>query len=365
MNDYQKKENILSKIYSDFKNPGSLSSVTKLYNAAVKFNKSISLEDVKYFLQGEASHTLHIQPCRRFKRRPFLYHRPGLFILSDVAYMKDYAKTNSPYLLFLLDGFSRFLTVYPLQTLRTIDVKHCFEDFLNKSIYKYSYCFTDEGKEFTSSIMQRFFTKHNIKWYTTKNKEIKCSQVERVIKTIKIKISKFITYTKNDDYTSHLNDLVSCYNHSPHSSLIMKSPVDVHLMSTHNEYFPFARKIFTLYGKKIKSVSIPHSEGTVVRIIAHQRMFSRSFHEQATKELFTINKINRNHTPLTYSLIDLNKEDVDGIFYHKELVPVRDRGFYNIKVLKKKKIHGRMKYLVKYIDYPSSSEEWIDEKNLE
>ena len=365
MSDLQKKEELLSKIYSDFKNPGSLSSTAKLYNEAIKVDDSITLEDVKYFLRGEASHTLHQQPCRRFKRRPILYVRPGLCILLDVAYMKDYSKDNSPYLLFLMDGFSRFLTIYPLKTLRTTDVKHCFEDFLNKSIYKYSYCFTDEGKEFTSSIMQRFLTKQNIKWYTTKNKDIKCSPIERVIKTIKIKLSKLITFTKSEDYTSHLNDIVSCYNHSPHSSLMKKTPVDVHLMSSHNEYFPFTRKIFTMYGKNMKSVSKQHPLGTVVRLFSQKNLFSRSFHEQATKELFTINRINHEHTPVTYTLIDLNNVKIDGIFYHKELIPVRNRGVYSIKVLKKKKVRGRMKYLVEFIDYPSSPKEWIDEKNLE
>ena len=88
---------------------------------------------------------------------------PGHTLMGDVAYMKPYEKENVPYLLALRDGYSRNLSVYPLESLKSSDVDRILNEFLNTSIYKYEKNFTDEAVEFTSKLAKKMLKK-NIKF---------------------------------------------------------------------------------------------------------------------------------------------------------------------------------------------------------
>ena len=108
--------------------------------------------------------------------------------MGDVAYMKPYEKENVPYLLVLIDGFNRYLSVYLLESLKSSDVDRILNEFLNTSIYKYEKNFTDEAVEFTSKLAKKMYRKkHQVHLYTTLSKTIKVTPVVHVILTLKIK----------------------------------------------------------------------------------------------------------------------------------------------------------------------------------
>jgi hypothetical protein len=78
-----------------------------------------------------------------------------------------------------------------------------------------------------------------------------------------------------------------------------------------------------------------------------------------TRELFKVSKVN-DTVPVTYNLVDLNNEPIEGTFYAEELQKidksVLDEPFKIEKVIKKSK----GKSLVKYLGYPDSFNQWID-----
>jgi hypothetical protein len=82
-----------------------------------------------------------------------------------------------------------------------------------------------------------------------------------------------------------------------------------------------------------------------------------------TRELFKVSKVN-DTVPVTYNLIDLNNEPIEGTFYAEELQKidksVLDEPFKIEKVIRKSK----GKSLVKYLGYPDSFNQWIDSKEL-
>ena len=47
-----------------------------------------------------------------------MFKCPGHALLADVPYMKLNENENVPYLLIIMDGYSRYLSVFPLQTLK-------------------------------------------------------------------------------------------------------------------------------------------------------------------------------------------------------------------------------------------------------
>ena len=126
--------------------------------------------------------------------------------------------------------------------------------------------------------------------------------IERVIKTIKLRIYKYLTYSRGEKYSSILTDLVDSYNLSPHKGLLGESPLDVHLMFQDDEILSFTQRINRFHSSKNKSVGFILSPVTVVRLTSSDRVFMRSFFTQATDELFRVKTVNRHHTPITYKL---------------------------------------------------------------
>ena len=106
--------------------------------------------------------------------------------------------------------------------------------------------------------------------------------------------------------------------------------------------------------------------GRTVRIADENRNapFRRGFTIQNTYEIFKIRSVDKTQKPAAYYLEDLNGEEIKGIFYREELVPVSLPELYDIKVLRRKKVRGRTKYLVKWIGYPDQFNSWVDESHI-
>ena len=57
-------------------------------------------------------------------------------------------------------------------------------------------------------------------------------------------------------------------------------------------------------------------------------------------------------------LEDLERMSLEGRFYIHEIVRARDTGVYFVKIIKKKKMNGKFKYLISWPEYPNASNEW-------
>ena len=91
------KNEVLERLYYDIKLPSGLSGVQRLYSAAKAQNHRINLQDVKTFLSGQISHTLHKVTDKKFARRKILAPKPKVIISSDVADMRLLGKYNKGY----------------------------------------------------------------------------------------------------------------------------------------------------------------------------------------------------------------------------------------------------------------------------
>ena len=71
-------------------------------------------------------------------------------------------------------------------------------------------------------------------------------------------------------------------------------------------------------------------------------------------------KVNRTR-PVTYHLTDLMNEKIAGKFYAQELIKAKTPEFYQIeKILDTKKTkRGGVRYLVKWVGYPSKFNQWV------
>lgn len=354
----------MDKIYSDLDNPAGLGSIKKLYDEMRKRNSKITKEDVKKFLKKQHSYTLTKVTKNKFPRRKFLFPFPGHTLVADVAYVKYYP-TNKPYLLVLLDGYSRYAFVFELASLKSTDVRDALKRFFDDTTHSWKRLLSDDGVEFKNKLVMNLLKTHGVIRYSTLQREIKASIAERFIKTLKDKISRFVIHFNTEEFSKKLQKIVNTYNLTPHRSLMFKSPTDVFLLTDWHDIKTFSVLLYKKHLVKGRSVSKALSTGTVVRIKNWRGSFTRTYHLQNSRELFRVDSVNFHHVPITYNLKDLEGKKILGIFYKEELTEVDDSGLYEIKVLKTRKRKGKVEYLVKYVHFPDSKAEWIQSKMIE
>ena len=170
--------------------------------------------------------------------------------------------------------------------------------------------------------------------------------VERFIRKLKTKIYKYMLLVSQNVYIDKLVDIVDEYNNTYHRAIKMK-PVDV----KDNTYIDFKNEINDRDPK--------FKVGDHVRISKYKNIFAKRYTPNWSEENFVISKI-KNTVPWTYVINDLNGEEITGTFYEKELQKTNQKEFRTEKMIKRKDD----KLYVKWKDYNSLFNSWIDKKDL-
>ena len=140
--------------------------------------------------------------------------------------------------------------------------------------------------------------------YSTYN-EGKSVVAERFIITLKNKLYKHMTVTGKNVYYNDLDDAVSEYNNTKHSTIKMKP-----------KYVGDNNK--RVYIDEHNEKSARYNVGDRIRISKFKNIFAKGYTPNWSKEIFIVNKIN-DTVPYTYNLKDLNDEEIIGSFYDRGL----------------------------------------------
>ena len=365
----------LDNLYTDIKNPSSFGSKIKLFEAAKKIYPDIKLSDIESFLKTQDSYTLHGNVPRKFLRRQVIVRRPGILLsgdLCDMTHLKEYNK-NIRYLAFFIDCYSRKLDIIPLEDKKGITLAKVIDNFLTKNKFNYKLFWTDSGSEYINLHTMKVYDSHKIKHYTTYDRLIKASFVERSIQTIKHKIYRILTHFNTNKYIDILSDIVNTYNITAHRGLCGLTPNEVHSMSDMKKLDALTIKMmdqkFRNYGgiykrdfKKSLSLVKELAINTPVRLLIAETEdnFQKSFKQIYTTEIFLIDKIDRETVPVTYYLRDLKDQKIKGQVYRHQLKEtVIPKHFPIEKVLRTRKVNGQTEYLVKFKGYSDDFNEWV------
>ncbi|WP_316399566.1 transposase family protein, partial [Bradyrhizobium sp. 33ap4] len=109
--------------------------------------------------------------------------------LADVSKYKRYNRGHR-YLLVVIDTLSRFLYVLPIKTKRPQDVKKAFVRIFRGGNVPV-HLLTDRGREFHNRVLSDLFRKKGINHYSTYS-DMKAASAERVIRTIKVRLFRFL-----------------------------------------------------------------------------------------------------------------------------------------------------------------------------
>ena len=200
----------------------------------------------------------------------------------------------------------------------------------------------DKGSEFYNNSFKKWLKDNDIEMYN----EGKSVVAERLIRTSKNKIYKYITSISKNVYINKLDEIVDEINNTYHRTIKMKR-FDV----KDNTYIDFEKEI----NDKDPKIEV----GDHVRISKYKHIFAKGYTPNWSEEVFVISKI-KNTVPWTYVINDLNGEEIIGAFYEKELQKTNKKELKIEKMIKRK----GDKLCVKWKGYDNSFNSWVDKKDL-
>ena len=198
----------------------------------------------------------------------------------------------------------------------------------------------DKGSEFYNTFIKKWLKNNDIEMYSIHN-EGKSVIAEKFIRTLKTKIYKYMTSVSNK-----LDDIVGECNNAYHRKIKMK-PIYVK-DNTYNDF-----------KKEVNDKDSKSNVGDRVRISKYKNIFAKGSAPNWSEEVFVISKI-KNIVPWTYVINDLNRKEITGTFYEKELQKTNQQDFKIENVIKRK----GDKLFVKWKGYDGSFNSWIDKKDL-
>ena len=320
---------------------------SKVYNF---FGSKVSGSGAKVISENEQlANELHKPIIRKFeKRRVYSTFKDNIWSV-DLADMQLLSKYNKGirFLLCVTDIFSKYAWVVPLKVKKGISIVKAFQNILKQSNSKRkpNKIWVEKGSEFYNAYFKKWLRDNDIVIYSTHN-EGKSVVAERFIRTLKIKIYKYMTSISKNVYINKLDDIADEYNNTYHTTIKMK-PIDV----KDNTYINIS--------KEINNKDPKFKVGDRVRISKYKNIFAKGYMPNWSEEVFIIKKV-KNTVPWTYVINDLNGEEIIGRFYQKELQKANQEDIRIEKVIRRK---GDKLY-VKWKGYDNSFNSWIDKANL-
>ena len=164
---------------------------------------------------------------RKFNKRRVQSLLIGNIWAADPAHIQLISKFNKGirFLLCVINIYSKYARGITLKDKKYITITNAFQEILKESTSKPNKIWVDKGIEFYNRSMKTWLEKKAIEIYSTHN-EGKSFVAEIFIRTLKNKISKYMTSISKNVYIDKLDGIVNKYNNTSHSTIKMK-PVDV------------------------------------------------------------------------------------------------------------------------------------------
>ena len=333
---------LLEQYYYNVNNPGAYSSAKKLYRVLQKrYPNRFSLTYIQKWLTGVDSYSVLKQVRRKFRTPNVRVTYIDEQFDADLTSVQNIAKENDGinYLLFVIDIFTRYLWIVPLRDKTAQSVlKGLKKIFLERKPQKFR---SDMGTEFDNKHVKKLMKDNDIYFFTTKNQP-KANYVERVQRTFKVLMYRYLRKKRSYRYIDDLQKLVNNYNNTPHRSLNYIAPANV---TKEKEADLWAHMYLKKTGKTRKNAApFRFKVGEYVRISYLKEPFRRSYQQQYSTEIFKVKQRYRHQGVPVYKLSDWNDQEIKGTFYNAELNKVdknADSLFYIDKVLKRRKRNGK------------------------
>lgn len=357
---FQSKEECVNHLKENYSNPSHPIAFSGIVNIYKYYKGLLKPKDIEKILASFDTYTLRRQ-YKNLKRNPNFSHFKRYQFQIDLIDIQSYAKWNDnvKYILSAIDTFTRKAWVRPCKDKTSNEVLNAFKSILSEAEKIPHTLVSDRGKEMTNKIFLDFCRKNKIIYFHNYT-SVHAPLVERFNQTFQKKLYKFLSHNETRRYIDNLQDFVDSYNESEHSTIEM-TPNEAERDDNNEKLnYTLSRK-----NEKIKREKPKYEVNQLVRIALQKGAFHRGYNEQSNIEVFNIYKIKTTLPKPIYLLETYDKsEKLTGGFYAHELTPVNSDIFKVEKVLKQRKVRGKVQYFVKWKGYDSSNNSWIDKKDV-
>ena len=334
------------------------------YRRVKEHNPTLRKEAISEYLDGNDIYTRFKQHRNTKKFSPIYVFRKRELFQADVVFFtdKDMVKVNTGfrYLFTCIDCFTKKAWVYPLKSNNCDAILRCFQDILSKCGDKPERLNSDRGSELICKKFENFLAEQNIFHYLAYS-ERKCPIIERFNLTLQNIIYKMMAKERTLKWTSFIDKAMHIYHNRLHSTIQMTP-----LQAEEDENEQVVRKNLLLYfhkrgGKKKKPKF--HVNDTV-RIWKKRNTFHRGYDENFSREYFKIINVKINLPVPRYQLEDSKGDVIIGSFFEEELVRYTPPSIFEIEVIDERKRGRKKEYLIHYMGYPKSMDEWMGKEKL-
>lgn len=346
-----------------------------------KKGKSLNAAEKKKiydWLAAQDAYTLHKPVKRRFPRLYYNLRNLDDVWEIDIAVLTSLEKFNDGfnYILVVIDALSKYVWTENLKVKTAVAVGAAFQKILDRANGRVCVCLqSDKGREFTGAAFQNVLKKHDIKFRVARNPDIKCSIVERVIRTLKDRLYRYFSYKNTKRYVDVIEKIVRGYNNTVHSGTKMK-PSEVNFFNAIKARKNLIKRSLSQTVNKNKSSkrayasSAKYKPGNYVRISRTKNTFEPGYEKNYSEEVFVIDRVSHRQGLCTYVLTDLNGEEIDGFFYPQELSIVAkkrmqiDQEFKIERIVASKGKGSNKQHLVKWVGYPEKFNSWVKASDI-
>ena len=212
----------LIKNYLNPRHPGSFGGIERLRRAT-----GSDKDEVLKALQTTDVYTISKENRQKFQRNPIVVTNLQQQYQMDLADVSKYQaqKDGTNHLLVAIDCFSRKISVQPVKFKGAVHIEPAMLTVF-KELGIPDKVQVDKGKEFYNGTVNGLMKQNEVRMFSSENDDIKCSMVERIIRTLKERIWRYLRHIQATRYIDRLQDFVHSYNRTIHSAHGRK-PVDV------------------------------------------------------------------------------------------------------------------------------------------
>ncbi len=330
-------------------------------NRISEYNPTIKKGDIKFFLEKNDIYTRFKQHRKSRKYSPIYVYKKRELFQADVVFFTDpdMVKQNNGYryLFTCIDCFTKMAWVFPLKSNNCDSVMKCFQSIINNCGKKPERLNSDRGSELICKKFKKYLSELNIYHYLSYSLR-KCPIIERFNLTIQNLLYRMMAKHRNLKWTNYITKAMNIYLNRKHRTIGM-SPI---LAEQDDNEVIVRKNLLKFFHKRgLKKQKPKFQINDTVRIWSQRRTFHRGYDENFSIEYFKILEVKNNLPVPRYTLQDTTGETIIGSFFEDELVKFIPSDEFDIQILKERKKGKRKEYLVHYVGYPVSMDEWISQ----
>ena len=357
----------LSHIYYNMGEMGGFSGIPSIMKNFKKTypNTPISSKIVQNFLNLQTPYSLHQKRFKKLSRNMTYAPRVNTQWTADLIDFPDFKRHNDGYryVLVVIDCLSRFVYTEPIKTKSADDVVVAFEKIFKRAEHLPVVLNSDEGNEFRNKKVIALFKKHNIHSFVSFG-DVKGSQAERVIRTLKEILFRYFDHTLARRWLEILPKVTRTYNANINRSIKM-SPVEA-------QRFPNNVLLSEKVMEKVQNTPKKPTtlkKGDWVRLNLNLGAFAKSYEAKWSRALYKIYKgpyYTTGASQPMFGIADYNGKKIAGGFLPREIKKVSEKTFideYKFPIAKVVK-RGKKFSVVSWLGYDNSHDSRIPNSEI-